>query len=118
MLKRVSWASWTTVAPPLALVALVLTLGIKPGPVVAVVEAAFLTGAVLAAVHHAEVVAHRVGEPYGSLVLAAAVTTIELALIVTLMASGGNEASTLDLGTVMAVLVIATNGTAGLPLVL
>ena len=46
-------------------------------------------GAVLAAVHHAEVVAHRVGEPFGSLVLAVAVTVIEVALIVTLMVSGG-----------------------------
>ena len=45
--------------------------------------------AVLAAVHHAEVVAHRVGEPFGSLVLAVAVTVIEVALIVTLMVSGG-----------------------------
>ena len=49
-----------------------------------------LAGAVLAAVHHAEVVAHRVGEPFGSLVLAVAVTVIEVALIVTLMVSGGD----------------------------
>ena len=46
---------------------------------------------VLAAVHHAEVVAHRVGEPFGSLVLAVAVTMIEVALIVTLMLSGGGQ---------------------------
>ena len=43
-----------------------------------------LAAAVLAAVHHAEVVAHAVGEPYGSLVLAVAVTVIEVGLIVTL----------------------------------
>ena len=54
----------------------------------------FLVGAVLAAVHHAEVVAHRVGEPFGSLVLAVAVTVIEVGLIVTLMISGGDGAST------------------------
>ena len=41
----------------------------------------------LAAVHHAEVIAHRVGEPFGSLVLAVAVTVIEVGLIVTLMVS-------------------------------
>src|SRR4051812_35206346 len=41
--------------------------------------------AVIAAVHHAEVVAHRVGEPFGTLILALAVTVIEVALIVTLM---------------------------------
>ena len=44
-----------------------------------VIVGAFLAGAVLAAVHHAEVVAHKVGEPYGSLVLAVAVTIIEVA---------------------------------------
>jgi Ca2+:H+ antiporter len=49
-----------------------------------------LAVSVLAAVHHAEVVAHRVGEPFGSLVLAIAVTIIEVALIVTLMADGGD----------------------------
>ena len=47
--------------------------------------AVFLVAAVLAAVHHAEVVAHRVGDPMGSLMLAVAVTVIEVALIVTLM---------------------------------
>ena len=52
------------------------------------VVAIVLVGAVLAAVHHAEVVAHRVGEPFGSLVLAVAVTVIEVALIITLMVSG------------------------------
>ena len=57
-----------------------------------VVVALLLAGAVLAAVHHAEVVAHRVGEPFGSLVLAVAVTVIEVSLIVTLMLSGGDEA--------------------------
>ena len=63
----------------------------RGGALVAVV----LVGAVLAAVHHAEVVAHRVGEPFGSLILAVAVTVIEVALIVTLMVSGGEDTSTL-----------------------
>ena len=93
-------------------------VGHAPGRYLRSLEAVFLIGAVLAAVHHAEVVAHRVGEPYGSLVLAAAVTTIELALIVTLMASGGNEASTLARDTVFAALMITTNGIAGLSLLL
>ncbi|MGO9927152.1 MAG: calcium:proton antiporter [Mycobacterium sp.] len=118
MLKRVTWTSWTTVVPVLALVALVLTLGMEAGPVLAAVEAAFLIGAVLAAVHHAEVVAHRVGEPFGSLVLAAAVTVIELALILALMASGGHEGATLARDTAFAVLMIAMNGVAGLSLLL
>ena len=48
-----------------------------------------LIGTVLAAVHHAELVAHRVGEPLGTFLLAVAVTVIELGLIITLMAAGG-----------------------------
>jgi Ca2+:H+ antiporter len=74
MLKRVSW---TVVVPVLALVALALTWGGKIGTAPALLEAVLLGGAVMAAVHHAEVVAHRVGEPFGSLLLAAAVTVIE-----------------------------------------
>ena len=53
--------------------------------------AVFLAGAVLSAVHHAEVVASHVGEPFGSLILALAVTVIEVGLIVTLMVSGDRE---------------------------
>ena len=86
-----------------------------PVPVVVVV-AAVLTGAVLSAVHHAEVVAHRVGEPFGSLVLAVAVTVIEVALIVTLMIDGGPEASSLARDTAFAAVMITCNGIVGLSL--
>jgi len=115
MRKRVSW---NVVVPLIALVMLALTWGTEPGPALAAVEAVFLIGAVLAAVHHAEVVAHRVGEPFGSLVLAAAVTVIELALIIELMASGGSDATTLARDTAFAALMITTNGIAGLSLLL
>ena len=118
MLERVSWTSWTTVVPLLAVVVLAATWGDHLSPVLIALEAAFLTGAVLAAVHHAEVVAHRVGEPYGSLVLAAAVTVIEVALILALMASGGNQAATLARDTAFAAVMITTNGIAGLSLLL
>jgi hypothetical protein len=57
------------------------------------VTAIALVGAVVAAVHHAEVVAHKVGEPFGSLILAVAVTVIEVGLIVMLMTSGGEGVS-------------------------
>ena len=75
---------------------------------------ALLGGAVLAAVHHAEVVAHRVGEPYGSLVLAVAVTVIEVALIVTLMIAGAGSAETLARDTVFAAVILTCNGIVGL----
>ena len=80
------------------------------------VVAAALVGAVLTAVHHAEVVAHRVGEPFGSLVLAVAVTVIEVALIVTLMVSGKGDTSTLARDTVFAAVMISVNGIVGLSL--
>lgn len=110
--------SWNVVVPLVALVMLALTWGTVPGPALAAVEALVLIGAVLTAVHHAEVVAHRVGEPFGSLLLATAVTVIELALIITLMTSGGNEAATLARDTAFAALMITTNGIAGLSLLL
>jgi Ca2+:H+ antiporter len=105
------------VVPAVALVALLATWGRKPADVVLALVAALLAGAVLASVHHAEVVAHRVGEPLGSLVLAVAVTVIEVGLIVTLMASGGAETDTLARDTVFAAAMITTNGIVGLCLV-
>ncbi len=106
--------SWNEIAPPLALVALAVTWGRHPGAVGLTLAALLLAAAVLAAVHHAEVVAHRVGEPFGSLVLAVAVTVIEVALILTLMLGGGKDTSTLARDTVFAAVMITCNGIVGL----
>lgn len=107
---------WTVYVPILAALVLVLSWGRSvPGLIVALVSIA-LVGAVLAAVYHAEVVAHRVGEPYGSLVLAVAVTVIEVALIVTMMISGGDKAASLARDTVFAAVMITCNGIFGLVL--
>ncbi|MER7484576.1 ionic transporter y4hA [Streptomyces sp. NPDC126497] len=109
-------AQWTILVPVLAVILLVLTWGRGlPGWVVVLVTAV-LAGSVLAAVHHAEVVAHRVGEPFGSLVLAVAVTVIEVALIVTLMLDGGDKSATLARDTVFAAVMITVNGILGLSL--
>ena len=102
--------------PILAVVALILTWGRDLGVVLVVLVAVLLGAAVLAAVHHAEVVAHRVGEPFGSLVLAVAVTVIEVALIVTLMVSGGPDTASLARDTVFAAVMITSNGIVGLAL--
>lgn len=119
---RTLWRRPTTLVPPTAAVVLALTWGREPegaaGVVTYVVVGAFLVGAVLAAVHHAEVVAHRVGEPFGSLVLAVAVTVIEVALIVTLMLAGGDNVSTLARDTVFAAVMISLNGIVGLSLLI
>ncbi|MCT2584251.1 calcium:proton antiporter [Actinophytocola gossypii] len=108
--------NWTVAVPLLAIVALALTWGRDLGAVLVVVVALLLAGAVLAAVHHAEVVAHRVGEPFGSLVLAVSVTVIEVGLIVTLMVSGGPETASLARDTVFAAVMITTTGIVGLSL--
>ncbi|HEY4625084.1 MAG TPA: hypothetical protein VIH01_03640, partial [Blastococcus sp.] len=109
--------SWTTFVPILGLALLLLTWGRHLPPALVALVALVLAGAVLAAVHHAEVVAHRVGEPFGSLVLAVAVTVIEVALIVTLMASGGDKSASLARDTVFAAVMITINGIGGLALV-
>ena len=107
---------WTLYVPVLALLVLAVSWGRDPGLALVIVIALALVGAVLAAVHHAEVVAHRVGEPFGSLVLAVAVTVIEVALIVTLMVSGGPETASLARDTVFAAVMITTTGVVGLSL--
>jgi Ca2+:H+ antiporter len=107
---------WTTVVPIVAAVLTAATWGSKPAAAVLVIAGVLLGGAVLAAVHHAEVVAHRVGEPFGSLVLAIAVTVIEVALIVTLVITGGDKASTLARDTVFAAVMITCNGIVGVSL--
>jgi Ca2+:H+ antiporter len=113
---RLPAVSWTTAVPLIAIVVLVLTWGRGLSVLGAVVTGIFLAAGVLAAVHHAEVIAHRVGEPFGSLILAVAVTVIEVALIVSLMVSGGPETSTLARDTVFAAVMITCNGIVGLSL--
>lgn len=104
---------WTIAAPLLGCLLLAISK-LEPGAWFSLVCAAGLFAAVLAAVHHAEVVAHRVGEPFGTLVLAAAVTVIEVALIVSLMLSGGAATSALARDTVFATVMIILNGIVGL----
>jgi Ca2+:H+ antiporter len=108
---------WSLAVPPLALVVLVLSWGRDLNAFLLILVCAGLGAAVIAAVHHAEVVAHRVGEPFGTLILALAVTIIEVALIVTLMASGGDKAASLARDTVFAAVMITCNGILGLALV-
>jgi Ca2+:H+ antiporter len=110
--QRYPW--WTVVLPLAAWAAYVL---IKPealGGAGSAVLFAALIGAVFAAVHHAEVIAHRVGEPFGTLVLAIAVTVIETALIVSIMLSADGGKATLARDAVFAAVMIVLNGVVGL----
>jgi Ca2+:H+ antiporter len=104
---------WTIAAPVFA-GAVLLAAGLGVGGFIVGFIALGVAGSVLAAVHHAEVIADRVGEPYGTLVLALAVTLIEVALIVSLMAAGGEEAAGLARDTVFAAVMIILNGIIGL----
>ncbi len=106
----------TSAAPVAALLVLAAAWGREPARLLLLVVAAVLAAAVLAAVHHAEVVAHRVGEPFGSLVLAVAVTVIEVGLLVTLMLAGGPQTASLARDTVFAAVMITCNGILGLSL--
>ncbi|MEU8898115.1 ionic transporter y4hA [Nocardia sp. NPDC048505] len=115
-MTRILTRHWTTIAPILAALILAIAWFSHPSGPVMIVLVLALGGAVLAAVQHAEVVAHRVGEPFGSLVLAVAVTVIEVGLILTLMASGGPDASSLARDTVFAAVMITCNGIVGLSL--
>lgn len=108
---------WTTLVPPLALVVLVVAwLAHAGSSFAAIVIGVVLIAAVVAAVHHAEVVAHRVGDPLGSLILAIAVTVIEVGLIVTLMISEPEHSTTLARDTVFAAVMLCLNGIVGLSL--
>ncbi|MEA3138249.1 MAG: Ca2+:H+ antiporter [Gammaproteobacteria bacterium] len=110
---------WTILAPVLAgIVMLLAGYDWGSGGIFVAVIALSLAASVFAAVHHAEVVAHRIGEPYGSLVLALAVTLIEVALIFSLMVAGGAEATALARDTVFAAVMIILNGIIGLCLLL
>ncbi len=108
---------WSVAVPVAALVVLLVAFLVPDHWAVLLVVALALVGAVLAAVHHAEVVAHKVGEPFGSLILAVAVTVIEVGLIVMLMSGGGKGASTYARDTVFAAVMVTLNGIVGAALV-
>jgi Ca2+:H+ antiporter len=110
-----SIGKWIPVAiPVIAAIILVFSWGSKPGIALAIVLAVVLIATVLVAVQHAEVIAHKVGEPFGSLILAVAVTVIEVGLIVTLSAGGDEHAATLARDTVFSAFMITTTGIIGL----
>ena len=105
---------WHKVVPFAAAALLLAALWLPSGPILTVACTVMLLTAVVSAVHHAEVVAHRVGEPYGTLVLALAVTAIEVALIVSLMLAGGADKAALARDTIYATVMIISSGVIGI----
>jgi Ca2+:H+ antiporter len=109
---RTPWWAW--VWPALAWAMMVIIAMSGAGGPIAIPAGAILIGAVFAAVYHAEVVAHRIGEPFGTLVLAVAVTVIEVALIVSIMLGFAADKAGLARDTVFAAVMIVCNGIVGL----
>ncbi|MFU8765856.1 MAG: calcium:proton antiporter [Haliea sp.] len=108
---------WSALVPiiSLAVAAALIALwsGSVPGLLVPV-AAILLFASVLAAVHHAETIAHRLGDPYGAIILALAVTVIEVALIVSVLLAAPAGTSEIARDTVFAAIMIVLNGIVGL----
>ncbi len=114
---RIALPLWTLFCPLIGLALLLLTGGENSGWVNALLGVVLIS-VVLSAVHHAEVVAHKVGEPFGTLILALAITVIEVSLIVTIMLTENIEGSTLARDTVFAAIMLILTGIIGLCLLL
>ncbi len=118
--RSMPWPAWVFPLAAVLFYALASSVGLGSsfeasplGILLAIALAPVLFGTVFAAVHHAEVIAHRLGEPYGTLVLTVAVTVIEVALIMTVMLGEGGGGPTLARDTVFAVVMIVCNGLVG-----
>ncbi|OQS35135.1 calcium:proton antiporter [Chromobacterium haemolyticum] len=109
---------WTVAAPLVAWAAIVAAPTFAASSLFLALLALLLAGTVFAAVHHAEVVAHKMGEPYGTLILALAVTVIEVALIVSFMLAGGESKLALARDTIFSAIMITCNGIVGICLLL
>src|SRR5690349_4757677 len=112
---RTPW--WAYAWPALAWAVLLMTAFVRGGLIDAIAAVALVL-TVFAAVYHAEVVALRTGEPFGTLVLAIAVTIIEVALIVAVMLAAPAEKAGLARDTVFAAVMIVCNGIVGFCLLL
>jgi Ca2+:H+ antiporter len=109
---RIPWWAWAS--PLLAWAILMMMAAVSPGVVIVAAAGVALIATVFAAVFHAEVIARRVGEPFGTLVLAVAVTIIEVSLIVFVMVGSGADKAALARDTVFAVVMIVCNGIVGM----
>lgn len=108
---------WTLLSPIFAWI-LYFSRLIEANTIFQIVASILLIASVLAAVHHSEVIAHKVGEPFGTIILALAITVIEVAIIISIMIAGGNEASALARDTVFAAIMLILNGIIGVCLLI
>jgi Ca2+:H+ antiporter len=119
------WREW-----PLALAVVTLTLALlgkgwiasaldQPAMVLALfaIICSVILAAAVAIVRHAEVLAHRLGEPAGTLLLTLVITGLEVAMVAFVMSTGADK-PTLARDTMYAVVMLVLNGFMGLALLL
>ncbi len=108
---------WTVVIPIIAW-ALFFSGLIYDSALFQSIASILLIFSVMSAVHHSEVIAERVGEPFGTIILAVSITVIEVSIIVSLMMSEGQETAALARDTVYAATMLILNGIIGLCLLI
>ena len=104
--------------PVTSIAVLILMRSFAVEGLLAGIAIALLLCAVVSAVHHAEVIAHKVGEPFGTLTLALAVTVIETSLIVSMLFNSTEKISSLPRDTIYSTVMIICNGVVGLCLLI
>lgn len=106
---------WTTSIPILAFI-LYFSGYLDDNILFQSIAGVLLVFCVMSAVHHSEIVAHRVGEPFGTIILAVSITIIEVAIIVSLMITGGEQYASFARDTVYSAVMLLLNGVVGLSL--
>ena len=117
MTKIVKLYQWTTSIPILACILYFSGL-LDNNFLFQAIAGILLMFCVMSAVHHSEIIAHRVGEPFGTIILAVSITVIEVAIIISLMTTGGKEYAAFARDTVYAAAMLILNGIVGLSLFL
>ena len=118
VIKKKYLSGWTVLIPILAWIFYFANVVFSSG-FYSLILSLLLLGSVLAAVYHSEVIAHRLGEPFGTLLLAFAITVIEVGLIISIMMGAeGLETVTLARDTVFAAVMIILTGIIGICIVI
>src|SRR5688572_24909858 len=108
---------WTIIAPILAWILFFSGLA-QSNSFFLILACFFLIFIVMSAVHHSEIIARKVGEPFGTIILAISITVIEVSIIISIMLAEGSGAASLARDTVYAATMLILNGMVGLCLLI
>lgn len=117
-MKVKNYFNWAFSAPLLAFVFFFSGLLSNPSIIYTIIGAVFLIVGVITAVHHAEVVALKVGDPFGTIILAVSITILEVAIIISLMIAGGEHALSYARDTLFAAVMLILTGIIGLSMLI